>query len=61
MHCKSCEMLIKDELMELGVTRCDITLDLPKKSGQATVIFDESKLNQNSIKAAIKKLGYQVN
>ena len=56
MHCKSCESLIKDELIDLGVT--DVELDY--KSGKTTVIFDEKRLNISSIIASIKKLDYTV-
>lgn len=56
MHCKSCEMLIKDELMELGVKKCEID----HKSGKTVVVFDESKLSLDSIKSAIKQQGYSV-
>ena len=56
MHCKSCESLIKDELIDLGVK--DVELDY--KSGKTIVTFDEKKLNTNSIITSIKKLGYKV-
>ncbi len=56
MHCKSCESLIKDELIDLGVK--DVELDY--KSGKTIVTFDEKKLNINSIIASIKKLDYMV-
>ena len=57
MHCKSCEMLIKDELEEMGVKEIEIN----HKTGKAAVTFDETKLKLDSIKAAIKKQGYVVN
>jgi copper chaperone CopZ len=56
MHCKSCETLIKDELIESGAKDCKID----HKSGKATVTFDESYLNLNTIKSIIKKEGYEV-
>ena len=56
MHCKSCESLIKDELIDLGVK--DVELDY--KSGKTTVTFDEKRLNINSIIASIRKLDYKV-
>jgi len=55
MHCKSCEMLIKDELMELGVKECEID----HKSGKAKLTFDDS-ISLDSIKSIIKKQGYGV-
>lgn len=54
MHCKSCEMLIKDELADLGTKECNID----SKTGKAVIVFDESKLNLNKIKFAIKSHGY---
>ena len=56
MHCKSCEMLIRDDLMDLGVSRCEIDV----KSGKSAITFDESKISEASIISAIKKLGYEV-
>ena len=56
MHCKSCEMLIKEELNELGVNECNIDY----KTGKAIITFEESKLSSDSIKSAIKKQGYEV-
>lgn len=56
MHCKSCEMLIKDELMDLGVNECKID----HKSGKSAIVFDESKTDLSSIKSAIIKQGYKV-
>lgn len=62
MHCKSCETLIKDELIEAGAKDCKIDY----KSGKATVTFDESSessessLSLNTIKSIIKKQGYGV-
>lgn len=56
MHCKSCEMLIKDELMELGVKECEID----HGSGKAAIVFDKSKIGLSSIKSAIIKQGYKV-
>ena len=56
IHCKSCETLIKEELIDLGVK--DVKLDY--KSGKTTIIFDEKKLNLNSIITLIRKLGYVV-
>jgi copper chaperone len=56
MHCKSCEMLIKDELEELGAK--EIGIDY--KTGKVSLTFDESKLKLDTIKTAIKKLRYEV-
>ena len=56
MHCKSCEMLVKDALLELGVLGCEIDF----KSGKAAVTFDSSKLNPGAIKSEVEKQGYKV-
>ena len=56
MHCKSCEMLIKDELIEAGVKDCIID----HKSGRAAIIFDKSKLDLKQIKSVIESNGYKV-
>lgn len=56
MHCKSCEMLIKDELSDLGVKECNID----SKTGKAVIVFDESKLNFDKIKQSIQSQGYGV-
>ena len=56
MHCKACEMLIKDSLSDLGVK--DIDVSLTKKT--VTVDFDETKLKDDTIKKAIENEGYKV-
>lgn len=54
MHCASCAKLIEMEL-EGKVEKMNI-----KENGEAIIEFDETKINQNKIKEAIKKLGYKV-
>lgn len=56
MHCQSCETLIKDELMELGVDKCEANHII----GKVVVTFDESKISFDAIKSAIAKQGYKV-
>jgi len=56
IHCRSCEMLIKDELADLGVKDCRID----PKSGKAAIAFDESKLSMAVIRNAIKNMGYEI-
>lgn len=55
MHCGSCEVLIKDTLLELsGVKR--VAVD--HKTGALTVEGD--KLDKKSIAVAVKAEGYEV-
>jgi len=56
MHCKSCEVLLKDALVELGVKECSAD----HVSGRVVVVFDESKLDIGRIAGVIKKEGYKV-
>ena len=44
MHCKSCEMLIKSELEDIGVKA-----EIEYSSGKAIVEFDESKTSLGKI------------
>ncbi|MBI2665872.1 heavy-metal-associated domain-containing protein [Candidatus Woesearchaeota archaeon] len=54
MHCKSCEVLIKDALEELGVNSCSVD----HKKGTVAVNFDEKKVSLEQIKHIIKNEGY---
>jgi len=57
MHCKSCEILIEDELKNIkGVTAVDIS----HKTGFATIHFEQKHLNHGDIVQAIKKAGYSL-
>jgi len=56
MHCNSCNVLISDALVDIGVKKC--TVDV--KKGTAIIEFDENKLTTEQIKSAIKKEGYDV-
>ncbi len=55
MHCKSCSMLIEDALEDLGAKS-----KVNDKEGIAVVEFDENKVSEEKIRAAIKKEGYKV-
>ncbi|MCF7866376.1 cation transporter [Candidatus Woesearchaeota archaeon] len=57
MHCKSCEMLIKDELDELDSV---IVKDISHKSGEVKLVFDSNIINESKIKSVIKNEGYEV-
>ncbi|MDO8516525.1 MAG: heavy-metal-associated domain-containing protein [Nanoarchaeota archaeon] len=56
MHCKSCSMLIKSDLEDLGVNA-----DIDHETGKSTLEFDETKITLEKIKATIKEAGYSVN
>jgi copper ion binding protein len=57
MHCKSCEMLIKDSVTELdGVKKVDISL----AKNTVAVEFDDTKIKEAAIKKAIENEGYKV-
>ncbi len=56
MHCKSCEMLIKDELEEIpGVTGVEAN----HKEG-FVLVYHEDSVNLDEVKVKIIKLGYKV-
>ncbi|MFH1641781.1 MAG: heavy metal-associated domain-containing protein [Nanoarchaeota archaeon] len=55
MHCKSCEMLIKDALEDQeGVKKVYVS------HNNVTVTFDEKIVGIDQLKSIIKKEGYEV-
>ncbi len=57
MHCKSCEMLIKDSVGELdGVKKVDVSL----AKNTVTVEYDEKVITTKKIVDAIDAEGYTV-
>jgi copper ion binding protein len=57
MHCKSCEMILKDSIGELdGVS----SVSASATNGKLKVSFDEKKTSESKIKDIIKKEGYLV-
>ncbi len=56
MHCKSCEVLITDALMDAGVKDCKVD----SKKGTAVVEFDEKIIAPEKVKVIIEKEGYKV-
>lgn len=56
MHCKSCEILIREGLEELGVKVKEIS----HKDGIVNVEFDEKKIDESKIRNAILNEGYKV-
>ena len=55
MHCRSCEMIVQDELSDIGVAS-----KASHESGEIEVTFDETKNNIDEIKKIIEKEGYKV-
>lgn len=57
MHCKSCEMIIKDSLLETeGVKNVDVSL----AKNTVTIDYDERKVKEDMIKKIIEREGYKV-
>jgi len=56
MHCKSCEMLLTDNLMELGAAKVEVS----HQKNEVIVEFEKSKITANQIIKAIEKEGYKV-
>lgn len=56
MHCGSCEMLVKEDLEEIGVKVKEVS----HKKGIVTVDFDDKKINESKIKTTIESEGYKV-
>ncbi|MEM4245230.1 MAG: heavy-metal-associated domain-containing protein [Candidatus Nanoarchaeia archaeon] len=57
MHCKSCEMLLKDSLEEIkGVKKAKAN----RMKKEIEVEYDESQVTIAAIKLAIMKEGYDV-
>ena len=56
MHCRSCELLIEDELTQIpGVTKAEVS----EKKACAIVHF-ENTLNATDVETAVKKAGYDI-
>lgn len=56
MHCKSCEMLITDALMDAGAGSAKVD----SKTGTAIIDFDEKKISLEKIKIIIETEGYKI-
>jgi copper chaperone len=54
MSCQHCVMAVKKEIQKLDVTNVEV------KIGEATVEFDENKVNEETIKKTITFAGYVV-
>ena len=56
MHCKSCEVIITEELEEAGAK--DVKVSFSKGTVAATI--DEKNLSEKKVKQMIEKEGYKV-
>lgn len=54
MTCQHCVMAVKKELQKLKPQNLDV------KIGEATIEYDQTKINEESIKASIEEAGYKV-
>lgn len=53
MHCKSCELLIKEEMADLGV---EAVAD--HKSNTVNLKFNEKNISLENIKKKLEEIGY---
>lgn len=57
MHCKSCELLIEDELMKIkGVQKVEVS----HKTGEAVMHYSGETPSNGSVKRAVKSAGYEL-
>lgn len=57
MHCRSCEILIEDELKNIkGVSSVDIS----HRTGAATIHYEGKHLNHGDVVHAVKQAGYEL-
>lgn len=54
MNCNHCVMAVKKELSKLTLEAAEVTI------GNAKVVFDETKVNETQIEAAIVEAGFEV-
>lgn len=57
MHCKSCELLIEDELKNIKGVK---SVDISHRSGTATIQFEGKQLLHADVVHAIKQAGYEL-
>ena len=57
VHCKSCKMIIEDNLQELGAKSVKVTVDEKTQKGTVACDYVGDKLD---VVNAIKKEGYKV-
>lgn len=56
MHCKSCEIVIKEELEDAGAQNVQVSVS----KGTVSAMIDEKKLTEAKVKQIIAKEGYKV-
>ncbi|HLR15609.1 MAG TPA: copper chaperone CopZ [Bacillota bacterium] len=57
MTCGHCKMAVEGALTKLaGVSKAEVDLD----AGQVAISFDESQVNEDTMKEAIEEQGYDV-
>jgi copper chaperone CopZ len=56
MHCRSCEILITDALIEAGAQKAEAS----HKKGEVKVTFDERKLKESRISDIISGEGFSM-
>jgi copper chaperone len=56
MHCKSCEILITEELQDAGAKEVKVSAS----KGTVSATIDEKKLSEAKVKQLIEKEGYKV-
>ena len=56
MHCKSCELLIKDSFEKLP----DVKAQVNHKKGVVNIEFNEAKVKKQQLIAVIEKAGYKI-
>ncbi|MEK6921577.1 MAG: heavy-metal-associated domain-containing protein [Nanoarchaeota archaeon] len=57
VHCKSCKMVIEDNLQELGAKNVHVTVDEKTQKGTVACEYSKDKID---VVNAIKKEGYKV-
>lgn len=57
MHCRSCEILIEENLKELKGVR---SVDVSHKTGKARICFEGSRPDEESVKKAVEAAGYSL-
>ena len=57
MHCKSCKMIVEDNLQEIGATNIAVTVNEKTKTGTVSCDYNGDQMH---VINAIKKEGYKV-
>ena len=56
MHCKSCEIILRDVLTEAGVD----PLEISSNKNLVRLKYDETKIKESKIREIIEKEGYKL-